>query len=474
MRFSAIIIITLAFVISFPLAYSELQDDRDIFIGKAQKAFDGKNFEDAIFFLDKILEIESDHVEALHNKGLVLIKMGQIEEGMEYFDRVLAIEPNDVLALGSTADELVKLGKPQEASPYYERILEIEPNHISALSHKADQLVMLEKPNEAMRFYEKIIQIEPHGKDPLGIFFVDKILAIMPNHIDALNKKGTSQIQLGRTIEGHTLIFEDRIDDAISLFDKVLKLDPNNTDGLFNMGRALIQKSKTTLDNETISSYYDEEGISYVNRVLELDPNHVNAISFKADELVRVGRFSEGITLAEKALMIDQNNVDALYVKASALAQQENYYDSITFFDRVLQNNPEHRLAQINMQASSYRVGTYPFDGFLDVFVHDSDGFLSTHIRITNLKILNHTIAEDLTEGWPVVDIIQRNGTDYELRQLEEDTEIHFVRLKGGASHYGIPYSEDRSTWLIYGNYWMYYVHNGDTITFVYSVFNQV
>jgi len=473
MQIFMIFFIVLTLVIIIPPSYAQLEDDRVVYLNKAKKAFDEGKFEDSIFFLDKILAVESDNVDALYAKGVSLIGFGKTDEGLQYFDKALEIDPNHLLSLSAKADQLVISDKFEEALPYYEKISEIDPNNVSVLSYRGDLLVKSGKTTEALAYYEKILELAPRAKDPLGTLNTDKILAINPNHIDALNTKGSSLLLLGRNIEGYTIIFESRLDEAISYFDKVLEIEPDNIDGLFNKGRALIQKDKAKTQENATSNFY-EEGMSDIEKVLKINPNHVGSITVKADEIVKENKFSEGLILLDQALAIDPNYEDALFLKGFVLTKLGNLSDSITFFDKVLQNNPENKLAEINLSATSGKLGYRQLDGFLDVMVHDSNGFLSSHVRVTKLSLLNHTLGDNLIESWPVVDTVQRNGTMYELRQLEKESDVHFVHLYGGAVHYGIPYSSMKVAWLMTANYWMYYVHEGDKVTFVYSAFNPI
>jgi len=463
----------LSLSIFVPYSYAELEDDKEVLLNKAKKAFDEGKLEDSIYFLDKILEVENDNVDALYSKGVTLIGLDKIDEGLQYFDIALAIEPDHLLALSAKADQLVISDKFEEALPYYEKISEIDHDNISALSYRGDILGKSGKTLEALVYYEKILDLEPRAKDPLGTLIADKILAINPTHIEALNKKGSSLLLLGRNIEGYTIIFESKLDEAISYFDKILEIEPDNTEGLFNKGRALMQKQKTIVQTNVTLNFY-EEGMSYIEKVLKINPNHVGSITLKADEIIKEKKLSEGLALLDQALKIDPNYEDALFLKGYTLTQLGDWSDSIPYFDKVLQKNPQNKLAEMNLSASFNQVGFKKLDGFLDVMVHDSNGMLASHVRITNLGLLNNTLGDNLIESWQLVDVIQRNGTAYEYRQLEKQIDAHFVELYGGAVHYGIPYSTLKLAWLLHANYWMYYVHNGDKVTFVYSAFTPV
>lgn len=56
------------------------------------------NYNEAIGYYDKALEIKPNDVDALYNKGLVFYSLGNYTEAIQYFDKVLEINPNDTKA----------------------------------------------------------------------------------------------------------------------------------------------------------------------------------------------------------------------------------------------------------------------------------------------------------------------------------------------------------------------------------------
>ena len=85
-------------------------------------------FEEALPYLNKLLEFEPNNVSLLLNKGSVLIALDRSDESITYFDRVLKIEPNNINGITSKAAALSNLGETQNALELYDRILSMEKN----------------------------------------------------------------------------------------------------------------------------------------------------------------------------------------------------------------------------------------------------------------------------------------------------------------------------------------------------------
>jgi len=269
-------------------------------------------------------------------------------------------------------------------------------------------------------------------------------------------------VMLGRSNVGNTIIFIDNLDESITYFDRVLEIEPDNVDALFNKARALGQLDKS------------DEGMSYVEKVLEIDPDNVDVLTFKADELLRVDKIEEGMPYLERVLEIEPDNVDALFLKGIVLSEQDSYHEAFSYYDKVLQINPNHILAEANVKLLLKAIGYKKMDGFLDVKIHDLQGGLVGHLMINKIKILNHTIGKNLIDEWPVTKVITRNGQDYEVLQYEISKSVKVNKFSGGAEHYGIKYPYIEKVWILHSSYWQYRAHEGDTITFVYTLFRPL
>jgi len=269
-------------------------------------------------------------------------------------------------------------------------------------------------------------------------------------------------VSLGRTTSGITVIYADKLDEAISYFDRVLEMDPAHSDALFNKARALIQQNKTN------------EGLSYIDRVLEIEPNHVDVLTFKGDKLIGLNKTSEGLEYIDRVLEIDPKHPDALFNKGSGLFQSKNILEAFDYFDKLLKINPDHALAQKNLEIAGKTLGYSPLDGFMEVTVHDSEGRLASHLFIPELSILNHQISKNLIDEWEVTKTVNRNGTDYDVLQYQRESAVNMYHMRGGAKHFGISYEYAPEVWYIYANYYQYLVQKGDTITFVYTVYRPI
>ncbi len=104
---------------------------------------------------------------------------------------------------------------------------------------------------------------------------------------------------------------------ALNLFNKVLELIPNHVDALIKKANILGKFGK----------YVD--AISIYDKVIEIEPQNVLALINKGLALHYLARYDEVITCFDDVLKIKSNNTTALYNKSSSLAKQGNIKDSL-------------------------------------------------------------------------------------------------------------------------------------------------
>ncbi|MFQ6050729.1 MAG: tetratricopeptide repeat protein [Candidatus Hydrothermarchaeota archaeon] len=122
-------------------------------------------YENAIEFFDRALEIDSNFKLALNNKGACLIMLGRFDEAVKCYNQLLELSPDHVLALSNKGFCLTKLGKYEEAIELFDRILEIDPNNYLAWINRGTTLTSMNMLEEAIECYEKALGINPKSKE---------------------------------------------------------------------------------------------------------------------------------------------------------------------------------------------------------------------------------------------------------------------------------------------------------------------
>ncbi len=151
--FLILILFFLPFVAS---TSSELDEPNEIELNlsKAGDAINNKQFQDAINYLDNVLEQDPNHIEALRNKGAILAILEKYDEALVQFDKVLEIDPKHILGLYNKGRTLAHLERFEEALYHLDNAIILDPNHLPTFILKQSILGKTQTPIEG------IIQIQ--------------------------------------------------------------------------------------------------------------------------------------------------------------------------------------------------------------------------------------------------------------------------------------------------------------------------
>jgi protein O-GlcNAc transferase len=178
-----------------------------------------------------VLAAAPEHIEALNNRALCLLKLERHEEALAGFDRLLRIKPDNVLALSNRGSVLRKLGRADEALACYEKALSINPAHLDALNNRASVLIERNRSADALLSLEKGLALKPAdagllsnrgialhqlGRYAEALQSLDQALATEPNRVIAL------------LIRGHIFARLGRLDDAILSYERILAIEPDH------------------------------------------------------------------------------------------------------------------------------------------------------------------------------------------------------------------------------------------------------
>ena len=90
----------------------------------------------AVEYLDRVLDVERDNLQALGQKGVSLAKMGYDQEALACFERILELDPGQHHALRNKAVSLSRLGEEQGALDILEGVLRENPGDSHARSER--------------------------------------------------------------------------------------------------------------------------------------------------------------------------------------------------------------------------------------------------------------------------------------------------------------------------------------------------
>ena len=211
------------------------------------------NIEQAKLLMSRSLSAQPHNVRFMENYAALLWQAGDYKSALNVCQQGLRLNNANTSLLYVSAISLFKLSKLQESITQFDKLLLLQPNHIAALNERGSVLAEMKQYDAALLSVEK---------------------AITTNH----------QYAEAHLNKGNLVGESKRYDDALAAYDKALSLKPDLADAWLGRGNVFRELKRY---NEAFAAY---------DKALALKPDLVGV---------------EGSRLHAKMHLCDWNNFDA-------------------------------------------------------------------------------------------------------------------------------------------------------------------
>jgi LPS sulfotransferase NodH/Tfp pilus assembly protein PilF len=183
-----------------------------------------------------VLRAEPDHLDALHNLGLLRLEEGKAREAESLLGQVLAKLPNSARLLNNYGVAVDALKRHETAVKHFRRALQITPNYAECHNNLGNALQGLGRHEEAQRHYLRA-------------------LSLRPDYVDAHRN-------LGRALLNQATACRAR---AVAHFEKTLTLKPEDADAYCGLGTAHLALNQF------------DKAITCLAKAIAINPEHAEA-----------------------------------------------------------------------------------------------------------------------------------------------------------------------------------------------------
>jgi tetratricopeptide (TPR) repeat protein/mono/diheme cytochrome c family protein len=179
--------------------------------------------EDARLVLQKAL-MEHDlqkypgNYVANYNLAAVYQAEGNFDQAVVYYGRALEIRPKEAMAENSIGTVLQQEGRLDEAAVHYRNALRLQADYTDAHYNLGNVLMAQNDFAEAAEHFRQVLKIYPN------------------------DAKAREHLTQALSAAGGTLASEGRLDEAIGYFRQVVELEPHSADAYNNLGTALARQ----------------------------------------------------------------------------------------------------------------------------------------------------------------------------------------------------------------------------------------
>jgi protein O-GlcNAc transferase len=256
------------------------------------------NIEQAKLLMSRSLLIQPSNIQFMENYATVLYQAGDYGSALEVCRQGLKLNNANPLLLYVNAISLFNLSKFQESVTQFDKLLLIQPNHIAALNERGSVLAEMKQYDAALSS-------------------VENALAINPRYAEAHLNKGNLYSEL------------KRYDEAIPAFDRALSLNPNLGDAWLGCGNVFRNLKR-----------YDEAFAAY-DKALALKPDLESAWLGRGNVFYGLKRYDEAFAAYDKALALKPDLETAWLGRGNAFHDLKRYDEAFAAYDKALALKPD-------------------------------------------------------------------------------------------------------------------------------------
>ena len=121
-----------------------------------------KNFELAVDFFEKTINLDKNNLGAYNNLGASLQQLRRFEQAVKVYEKVLSLKPDFTDALNNLATCFANLKKYDQAISYFEKILKINKNNSVVYNNLGNIYKELNQHKKSIENYNKALEINPN------------------------------------------------------------------------------------------------------------------------------------------------------------------------------------------------------------------------------------------------------------------------------------------------------------------------
>jgi tetratricopeptide (TPR) repeat protein len=210
--------------------------------------------QDALAAYEKVLAVDPRYYDALVNSGFVLFRQKQTEEALTRFKTATTVRPTVPLAWINLATLHTQKNDHANAAAAWRKVTALEATNYDARAFLATELTRLNQPIEAIKVYEQMGALRPKAAEPLiaiGLLFqkqADAVKTAAQKQANLVQAKQAFEEAIRREPKSAIaynnlgVVHERRgeMPEAIAAYKKALSLDPVFGDAKKNLARFKI------------------------------------------------------------------------------------------------------------------------------------------------------------------------------------------------------------------------------------------
>ena len=336
--------------------------------------------------MNKVLQQNPKHVEALVKTGQLLLGGGKLDVALERSNRALELDKNNVPALNLHAAVQLKLDNPKGAIEYANLALDKDPGNQDAYVVLASERLSAKDEAKAIEYLDKALA---KNEKNLSVQLIKiKVLENLSRtkeveqNLQKVIKLFPDSAYARKTYAQFLLKFE-RKEEAEQQLRAIAATAPKDIQAKLDVVKFLIATKGSEAGRKELEGFVKKEPENYELAFALIDlyrvqknqidedkllnqisqkagdtPNGFKARGLIAYKLILTGKKDEANKLLNKILKADKTNQQALTLRANLAIEAKNYDTAIADLRAVLSDSPDYSKASLMLATAHESSGS--------------------------------------------------------------------------------------------------------------------
>ncbi len=401
------------------------------FQAEGKKLMEEGNPNGAIVFFKNALDEDANNFELRHDLVKAYIQSGKRVQAEAELKKCLVQQPTNTSLLLTAANFFTNPRDAEQALAYIEQVEKLQAATAETREIYGTNLRFLDRVDEAKKAYKEAIALDStripskinlstlylaEGNTQEGLKLINEILAIEPNHLNALQLSA--------------LISEESNDYAAAeaSYRKIITLLPTDINPVYALGELLIKQGKieeaeaihsdmTKNFKSNPSEYalagmlaFQKQDFEAASKLFQQSVNiapSVNGLYYLASSLHQIGNSESALSNLRRILDVEPNNVQATLLTAQILTSQSRLQEAEYELKKLIKASPESAQA-------------YSLLGEVQKALGNSDEALASFAKALEIAPENTQATMSRTSI-----LMEQNKSEIALAELQKAMEIN-------------------------------------------------
>ena len=260
---------------------------------RARILYEMDRYPEALTELEKVLELNEFHEDALQLAGYISAKQGDDDKALDYYSQYLELNPGSASVRMKIAYDLAQAGDPGGAMQLIQEGLDVAPDNIDLWEQYGGYAFA-----KALEINQDASVGSPEDSGTVAPEAVEYFRKAIEAYQKVFEAKGpdTPVGHLRNIVAAYVQL--DELDQAISTAERALETHPQEA-ALWSIYADALQRSGKL-----------DEAITALDRVKEVNPNYPNVSLRQGNWLIQAGRIDDAVAVLRDAVAGSQDQAD--------------------------------------------------------------------------------------------------------------------------------------------------------------------